>query len=320
MPGRLAYFYSGTLAGKLRVHLYLLPEGHARLYGHYRYEGRTGAIGLLGQHRADGQLVLREYTDEAAPQRATAEFRLVPQADGSYAGTWHVLSHGRPRQLAVVLRPETPPVPNCQTPVITNLTSDVPIITVPDTAATQKLRAQLNAMLTSDEGDPGTMSWVVDYATDCLLSLNVTSEMQDASVTQGNQRYVVDLRTGGPVTIEAELLPARIGALQAQANERLRRRIEGFISDWNNNNESFPPEDAAGLRAQRLDLGKATNPTAYLAGDSVYFPIEVEYPEMSNFISKAYHDNFAPAFSFEEIQPYLLPNSPLRRLAPRPAR
>jgi hypothetical protein len=320
-PGRLAYFYSGTLAGKLRVHFYLLPEGNARLYGQYRYEGRTGAIGLTGQRKVNGQLVLREYTNEAQPQHPTAEFRLVLQADGSLVGTWHTLSATRPRQLAVVLQPEAAPASGCQGPVITNLTSDVPIITVADTAATQKLREQMNSMMASDDGDPGTLSWLVDYADNCLLGLKVTSEVEGASVTQGNQRYVVDLRTGSSLTLASELLPARQAAFQAEANRRLQRLIEGFIREWGTNNEPFPAEDATSLRAQRLDLRSASNPSAYLAGDSVYFPIEVEYPDMSNFLSKTYHDAFAPAFSFDEIQPYLVPGSPLRRLAsPRKAR
>jgi hypothetical protein len=67
--------------------MHLLPEGKARQYGQYRDEGRAGSVGLTGQRRANGQLVLREYTDKATSQLATAEFRLMPQSDGSLAGT-----------------------------------------------------------------------------------------------------------------------------------------------------------------------------------------------------------------------------------------
>lgn len=177
------------------MHLYVLPACHARLYGQYRYEGRSKAIGLTGQRRANGEVLLREYTTEAS-QRPTAEFRLALQADGSLAGTWQTLPPARPRHFAATWRPESLPAPNCQLPTSTGQNTDVPVILVADTSVDQKLRHQLKGMLTSDEGDPGTMSWLVDYANNCLLSLHVASEVTGASVTQGNQRYLVDLRTG----------------------------------------------------------------------------------------------------------------------------
>jgi len=60
---------------------------------------------------------------------------------------------------------------------------------------------------------------------------------------------VVDLRTGLPLAISAELLPARQAALQAKGNKRLQRRTENFVNDWNRSNEGFPAKNAGGLRA-----------------------------------------------------------------------
>lgn len=301
-PARLGYFYQGTLAGRLAVHFYLLPAGAPQVYGQYRYAGRAGAVSLVGRRQAHGQLVLREHTNADNPQRPTAEFRLALLADGSLTGTWQTLPPARAR------------LPG---PVITGLNSDLPIITVADTAVTQQVRRQMRQMLTDDTGDAGTQSWQMDYADNCLLSLNVTSEMQGASVTQGNQSYVPDLRTGLPLTVETQVVPARQAALQVVANQRLRRAIDGYIRSELANGDTIDADDVAGLRQQTLHF-KAINPTAYLADDSVYFPIQVEYETLSSFTAKMYHDMFAATFSFQEIQPYLMPSSPLRRLVAQP--
>ena len=50
----------------------------------------------------------------------------------------------------------------------------------------QRLSQQMDAMLTHDEGDAGALSGVVAYASSCFLGLDVTSEVQDAGVMQGN--------------------------------------------------------------------------------------------------------------------------------------
>jgi hypothetical protein len=52
---------------------------------------------------------------------------------------------------------------------------------------------------------------------------------------------------------------------------------------------------------------------------SVSFPYQVSYDLLSDFIAKDYNGRFGPNFNFEELQAYLRPASPLRRLTlPKP--
>jgi hypothetical protein len=46
----------------------------------------------------------------------------------------------------------------------------------------------------------------------------------------------------------------------------------------------------------------------------VSFPYQVSYELLSDFIAKDYNGRFGPDFTFEELQAYLRPMSPLRRL------
>jgi hypothetical protein len=52
----------------------------------------------------------------------------------------------------------------------------------------------------------------------------------------------------------------------------------------------------------------------------VSFPYQVSYELLSDFIAKDYNGQFGPDFTFEELQAYLRPTSPLCRLVlPKPA-
>ena len=75
-------------------------------------------------------------------------------------------------------------------------------------------------------------------------------------------------------------------------------------------------EDVAGLRGQQYT--RATFDAyngGYLLDDSVRLVFPMQYEAMSSFVSKMYTDAFSAPFSFAEIQSYLRPRSPLRRLA-----
>jgi hypothetical protein len=51
----------------------------------------------------------------------------------------------------------------------------------------------------------------------------------------------------------------------------------------------------------------------------VSFPYQVNYELLSDFIAKDYNGRFGPDFTFDELQAYLRPTSPLRRLVlPKP--
>ncbi|MFD2718910.1 hypothetical protein ACFST9_09300 [Hymenobacter monticola] len=315
----LQTFYAGTLGGKLAVRLCLLPADTV-VAGDYYYEPRGAGIALLGQHEPGGRLRLREFTNKKHPDRPTAEFLLVTAApDGSLAGTWRTLPPARPRQLAVTLRPYAPP-PGADCRVrITNAEDGDPTITVPDAAVTQLLRVQLRRLVAEDSGDPGTQMLTAEYADNCLLSIMLHSEMVGANVTPGISHSVYDLRTGEGISIESEIDPKKVPALVAEANRRLQAQLQRFIND-NKAEEGeggiLQEEDVAGLRQQQYT--RATFDAyygSYLLNDSVRFDFPIEYEYMNSFVSKMYTNAFAAPFSFAEIQPYLLPNSPLRRLA-----
>ncbi|MCI1187836.1 hypothetical protein MON38_10430 [Hymenobacter sp. DH14] len=315
----LQTYYAGTLGNKLAVHLCLLPVDTA-VYGDYYYGTHGAGLALLGQRLPTGQLRLREFASKAHPDRPTAEFLLVPAPDGSLAGTWRTLPPARPRQLAVALRAYTPPpVAGCRVRVA-NADSGEPTITVPDAAITQLLRVQLRRLVAEDGGDPGTQMLTAEYADNCLLSIMLHSEMVGASVTPGVSHSVFDLRTGEGLAIENEIDPRQVPALVAEANRRLQAQLRRYIDE--NKAETgdggvLMEEDVAGLRAQQYTRAtfEAYN-GSYLLDDSVRLAFPVQYEAMNSFVSKMYTDAFAAAFSFAEIQPYLRPDSPLRRLAP----
>ncbi|UOQ97756.1 hypothetical protein MUN81_21325 [Hymenobacter sp. 5317J-9] len=316
----LQTFYAGTLGGKLAVRLCLVPFD-TTVYGDYYYEPRSGSgIALLGERRPSGQWRLREFTNQKHPDRPTAEFLLALQPDGSLAGTWRTLPPARPRQLPVTLLPYTPPpAADCRVR-ITSPDSEELAITVPSAAVSQMLRVQLRMLVADDNGDPGTQMLTAEYTDNCLLSVLLHSEMVGASVTPGVTHSVYDLRTGDGILVEGEIDPKKVPALVAEANRRLQVQLQHFLNDYSNQegeSGGLLEEDVAGLREQRYT--RATFDAyngSYLLDDSVRFAFPVQYEAMSSFISKMYTDAFAPAFSFAEIQPYLLPNSPLRRLAP----
>ncbi|MDO7851228.1 hypothetical protein [Hymenobacter convexus] len=320
-PGKaeLQTYYAGTLGGKLAVRLCLLPVDTA-VYGDYYYEPRGAGLALLGARLPTGQLRLREFGSRKHPDRPTAEFLLTPAPDGTLAGTWRTLPPARPRQLAVALQPYTPPpVADCRVRTVGADSGEL-TITLPDAAVTQLLRVQLRRLVAEDSGDPGTQMLTVDYADNCLLSIMLHSEMVGASVTPGVSHSVFDLRTGEGIAIEDEIDPRKVPALVAEANRRLQAQLQRYIKD-NKAEEGdggiLQEEDVAGLRQQQYT--RATFDAyygSYLLDDSVRFNFPIEYEYMNSFVSKMYTNAFAAPFSFAEIQPYLLPNSPLRRLTP----
>lgn len=314
----LQTYYVGTLAGKLAVHMCVLATD-TTVYGDYYYARPAAGLTLLGKRLPSGELRLREFANSAHPARPTAEFQLRLAPDGSLAGTWRTLPPARPRELAVELHPYQPAYPTECHVQITDATSGEPQVRVADAAVTQLLRLQLRKLVAEDTGDPGTQSLEIEYTDQCLLSVVLRDEMVGASVTPGVAHYLFDLCTGNEVVLQAEIDPKRVPALVAEANRRLQTQLGHFIHDNSSADGQegiLQPEDVAGLRQQVYNRASFESyQGASLSADSVRFACGVEYEAMNSFIAKSYTDAFAPAFSFAEIQSYLLPTSPLRRLA-----
>jgi hypothetical protein len=314
----LQTYYAGTLADKLAVHVCLLATD-STVYGDYYYARPAAGLALLGKRLPSGELRLREFANSAHPERPTAEFRLRLAPDGSLTGTWRTLPPARPRELPVQLHPYQPSYSTECHVQIADSASGEPQVRVANAAVTQLLRLQLRKLVAEDTGDPGTQSLEIEYADQCLLSVVLRDEMVGASVTPGVAHYIFDLCTGNEVVLQAEIDPKRVPALVAEANRRLQTQLRHFIDDNSSDTGQggiLQPEDVAGLRQQVYNRASFESyQGASLSADSVRFACGVEYEAMNSFVAKSYTDAFAPAFSFAEIQSYLLPNSPLRRLA-----
>ncbi|MVN75187.1 hypothetical protein GO988_02505 [Hymenobacter sp. HMF4947] len=178
-----------------------------------------------------------------------------------------------------------------------------------DAVIARVLRGELAAI----DGDAGTQACEVSYFGHNLLGLHLSSEMVGASVHASYSSQTLDLCTGQPVYFPNELDTRREAAFQLEANWRLHQQIEEYIEERGPQSKEplLSEDDVAGLREQEFVL----DPEQLAVVDGfVSFPYQVSYELLSDFIAKDYNGRFGPDFTFEELQAYLRPASPLRRL------
>jgi hypothetical protein len=318
----LVHYYEGTINSKLSVHLYFFnTDAENMLAATYYYHKEKGEIALQGSPYAKGKLVLMEYADGGGFEMLSGIFTLTPYSDGSLRGTWQAqpATAGEPL-LPVLLRPTQGPGPAICSP--TRLTQH-PRRILPTIATGQKpldaaIARVLRDELAAIDGDAGTQACEVSYFGHNLLGLHLSSEMVGANVHAAYSSQTLDLCTGQPVYFPNELDARRQAAFQLEANWRLHQQIEDYIKERGPQSSEplLSDDDVAGLREQEFVLDPEQ--LAVLDG-FVSFPYQVNYELLSDFIAKDYNGRFGPDFTFDELQAYLRPTSPLRRLVlPKP--
>jgi hypothetical protein len=336
-------YYAGTI-GELAIWLRLRPlPGDTVEQGSYYYLSRGGELQLRGRRPAAGAWVLRESVAAAGaktPAAFTGSFTLKPAADGTLQGTWRD-AQGR-RSLPVTLRPYQAPADAPFEAARISYRRElgefkVPVVTVPDAAVTKQLRAwftleyvtggmtraELQRVRAEQQrgesgGYSGPENYTVSYNGFGLLSLNWYDEMVGANVTGRVQYATLDLRTGRGLSLTNEIRPELLPRFIAACDSSLQRQIRDYLGNNRGFGSENMAEDLAGLRQQHVTLDKAEVADLILLEDAVALTYQVEYDGMSNFMSKNWNGNFAPTITVAELQPYLKPGSPLRRLA-RPA-
>jgi hypothetical protein len=221
----------------------------------------------------------------------------------------------------VLLRPAQGPGPAICSPA--QLTQQprriLPTIVTGQKPLDAAIARTLKGELADIGGDSGTQACQVSYFGHNLLGVHLSSEMVGASVHAAYSSQTLDLCTGQPVYFINELDARRKAAFQVEANWRLHQQIEDYIKERGPQSKAplLSDDDVAGLREQEFVL----NPEQLAVSDGlVSFPYQVSYELLSDFIAKDYNGQFGPDFTFEELQAYLRPTSPLRRLVlPEPA-
>lgn len=306
--------------------------------GSYYYLRRGGELQLRGRRTAAGAWLLRESAAAAGGSAAapsTGSFTLKPAADGTLDGTWRD-AKGR-RSLPVTLRPYQAPA---DAPLLAARFSTrkelgefaVPVITVPDAAVTKQLaawftleyvtgmkRAELQQVRAEHQrgqsgGYGGPESYNVTYNAFGLLSFNWYDEIVGANVTGRVQHVTLDLRTGHGISLTDEIRPELMSRFIAVCDSSLQQQIRKFMAE-NDFSSEYMQEDRAGLRQQHVTQAKAEEGNLILLEDAVALTYYVEYDGMTHFMFKMYNGAFTPTLTIAELQPYLKPYSPLRRLA-----
>jgi hypothetical protein len=313
----LVHYYEGTINGKLSVHLYFFnTDAENMLAATYYYHKEKGEIALQGSPYAKGKLILMEYMDGGGFEMLSGIFTLTPYSDGSLRGTWQAqpATAGEPL-LPVLLRPTQGPGPAICSPA--RLTQHprrmLPTIATGQKALDAAIARVLRDELAAIDGDAGTQACEVSYFGHNLLGLHLSSEMVGASVHAAYSSQALDLCTGQPVYFPNELDTRRQAAFQLEANWRLHQQIEDYIKERGPQSKEplLSEDDVVGLREQEFVL----DPEQLAVSDGfVSFPYQVSYELLSDFIAKDYNGRFGPDFTFEELQAYLRPTSPLRRL------
>jgi hypothetical protein len=324
-PPHLAGYYDGTINGKLPIHAYFFPTNKdlaGLLNGFYRYGQRQSELHLVGGFNEPDSLVLEEYkvpTMEIAAR--TGYLHLQFQADGSLRGTWRAQTGGP--HLPVALHPVAGPGPGTCAPVRVVQRSQwaKPTLATADRQAAKTFAGAVAVEQALIEADPGTEAYRLTYADHNLVSLELTSEMRGASVTTGHRWATFDACTGEHLAASTELDPHRLEAFREEAASRLRQQLEDYIArrgPQGKEDQLLSEDDVAGLRSQQFTL----DPEEFkLEEGQVIFPHFVSYEGLPSFIEKEYAGQFGAAYSFEDIQSFLRPTSPLHRLSrPLPAR
>ncbi|WP_143080396.1 hypothetical protein [Hymenobacter arizonensis] len=172
-----------------------------------------------------------------------------------------------------------------------------------------RVHAQLEAELAAVEGE--THECTVRFFGQGLLSLCLVGETAGIPLHREVRVCTLDLCTAQPLLMAEELDPRRRTAFQAEATRRLHHLLETFIQEQGDLDEA----ESADLRAQPFELDSEQ---LELAQGQAVFPTRIR--TQSRFVNQFFAGGVGPAFSFAELQPYLRPESPLRRLVQPPAR
>ena len=299
----------GTLGAKHPIHLtFFLTKD--LLEASYYYHPAAGDIPLVGARDRAGTITLQEY-DVQDPSILVASFVLTPSPDGSLRGSWQpwAARSGATHPLAVVLRPKPgPTLATCPPARLRQRPHQLlPTILTGDKLRDARLQTQLEAAAALlAEGD--TQTCTVSYFGHGLLSLSLVSEIVGANVSGYNRVCVVDVCAAAPIDMAQELEPRRRAAFEREANRWLQQLLEVYIREQGDEaDEAINAE----LRAQAFEL--IPNQLALTTGHAL-FPTQVS--TQSSLVNKSFAGGFGPSFTFAELQTYLRPQSPLRRLAP----
>jgi hypothetical protein len=321
----LAGYYDGTINGTLAVQAYFFPVDFTKevmLNGTYHYGQRQRELTLAGAFFEPDSLVMEEYTTpDLQFGTRTGHLRLQFQPDGTLRGSWRA-ENGRAR-LPVALHPVAGPALATCAPVrvVQRTHRALPTLATADAQAANTFAREVAAEQALNEADPGTEAYTVTYAGHNLVSLALSSEMQGASVTTGYRWATFDACTGHKLAAAAEVAPSRQAFFMEAATRHLIEQVEDYIArrgPHGSEDQLLSDDDVTGLRGQRFEL----DPEEFKLEDGqVVFPHHVSYEGLPSFIAKEYAGQFGAAFSFEELQSFLRPASPLCRLVlPAPAR
>ncbi|SHK33012.1 hypothetical protein SAMN02746009_00737 [Hymenobacter psychrotolerans DSM 18569] len=342
--------YAGTMGGKYPFRLSItaqLPD--SQLVGIY-YLSQHKPIELQGFVAATGEIWLREFAAQPTaeeperslgnepptqPRQPFARFMVRRTAAGTLAGIWQ--EAGSDRKLPVQLTRYQPRGPVQQAHVGQQVYFEeftAPVFTVPDPGVTRKLHGifgveQLTDMTLAELQEEHQQHQMAEYAQGFagvnaevtynhrgLLSVNLHSEYTGANVNHSYRSVVVDLQTGEQLT--DEINPARQTQFLAACEQKLQAQLATYIrEEYGQMMEGIPPEEdenLAGLRSQHISLQNQPDDMSIGAG-KVLFHYPVQYEAMSNLMFKQFQSQFWLDFSFAELQPFLRPGSPLRRLA-----
>ena len=325
-PADVPGVYEGSIGDQYAVRLQLGETEDAGFWGRYYYLSHGQLIPLRAE--LTDSLTVRELG--AGPEQPpTAIFRLAPTADHGWAGTWQT-ADGK-RHLPVRLHRYHGATPgDCPVRVrrLTYLTWFwVPRVEVADSAVNRRLRELLTLEQAAQEPperlqemgappDPAkasleATSYTVLYQRNCLLSLkqyrswlNVASNAVDY--------LLLDLRTGFPVELREEIRPEQRRAFIMACDQRLHRQVDSLLRGPERN--LFAGE-ARQLRRRYFTADDLAVGTAVLQPQAVELIYQVQFLNGSSFLQKEF-GNVPLRFTFAELQPYLRPDSPLRRLVP----
>ncbi|QNH62954.1 hypothetical protein [Hymenobacter sediminicola] len=347
MAGKYAFRLSITAqqpdSQLVGMYYYLSQHKPIELQGFVAPTGEIWLREFAGQ--SSGEELERPPGNEApTPSRQpSARFMVRRSPDGSLAGTWQEANSERSLPVQLTRYPS----PNLARQTPTGLQAHVgqqvyfeeftvPVFTVPNPGVTRRLHEifgveQLTEMTLAELQEEHQQHQAAEYAqgfagvdaevthnSQGLLSVNLHSEYTGANVNHSYRTVVVDLHTGEQLT--DEINPARQPQFLAACEQKLQAKLATYIrEEYGQMMAGIPPEEdenLAGLRSQHISLQNQPDDMSIEAG-KVLFHYPVQYEAMSNLMFKQFQSQFWLDFSFAELQPFLRPSSPLRRLTQR---
>ncbi|RYU84318.1 hypothetical protein [Hymenobacter persicinus] len=320
--------YEGALGGRYPIRLQLSTRDSA-LTGQYYYCANGRLLDLTGRPTGEGGAVaLRETAENDTV--TTGRFVLRLQPDHSLTGTWYNAAGTVLLPFHLTRVPTTARVAAARVQTRTYLrTFEVPVVTVPDAGVRALLahRFSLQSLMgedlaslrahAADQRESGVHygSQELRYDVNCnergLLSITVWEEGVGASIWHSYQSQAIDLNTGFAVDLADEIRPEQLSRFLALGQQKLRPVLEGIIAEQQ---ELLQDEDREGLRAEQFSLASVRE--FKVAPNGLTFDHPTQYG-MSNFLFRTLQGSFTGDFSWAELDAFLKPDSPLRRLMPR---